>query len=249
MAMIPSTNDAVHPVQFLRRSLLYRTQLEAGANFGEVDGAAVALDYGDPAGEATDAQRLGLAEMSHLPRCGFKGAGTMDWLAGQGVRLPSASNLAATQPDESLAARLAPEELLILGSLDGDSDLVDSLEVTWKQEATTGARGYPLPRRDSHAWFLITGAKSAAMLAKLCGVDLRPGKFTGGQIAQTSVARLSAIVICSDLGSNDLGSTLAYHLLADSASAIYLWGCILDAMAEFDGRPIGQMAVKNLNIR
>jgi sarcosine oxidase subunit gamma len=32
---------------------------------------------------------------------------------------------------------------------------------------------------------------------------------------------------------------LAYHVLADSASAPYLWDCLIDAMAEFGGGPVG----------
>ena len=38
---------------------------------------------------------------------------------------------------------------------------------------------------------------------------------------------------------DDRGKTLVYHILADSASAPYLWKCLIDAMAEFDGGPVG----------
>jgi sarcosine oxidase subunit gamma len=38
----------------------------------------------------------------------------------------------------------------------------------------------------------------------------------------------------------------AFHVLADSASAEYLWGCLLDAMAEFGGTPVGWAAVRQL---
>jgi sarcosine oxidase subunit gamma len=102
-------------------------------------------------------------------------------------------------------------------------------------------RGFPLPRRDSHAWFLVSGGAAAAMFAKLCGVDLRPEKFPDLSVAQTSVARISAIVI-----RDDREGTLAYHLLTDSASAEYLWDCLLDAMTEFEGRPVGLAAVRAL---
>src|SRR5437867_3689343 len=92
------------------------------------------------------------------------------------------------------------------------------------------AAAYPVPRRDSHAWFMVAGDAAARMFAKLCAVDLAPDQFADGRIAQTSVARLSAIVIRSELG-----GTLAFSLLADSASAEYLWDCLCDAMAEFHG--------------
>jgi sarcosine oxidase subunit gamma len=55
------------------------------------------------------------------------------------------------------------------------------------------------------------------------------------------VARLNAIVI-----RRDVGETLAYDLLTDIASAVYLWRALLDAMAEFDGAPVGLAAIRGL---
>jgi sarcosine oxidase subunit gamma len=72
------------------------------------------------------------------------------------------------------------------------------------------------------------------MFAKLCAVNLAPDRFPPGQIAQTSVARLSSIII-----RNDIAGTLSFFLLAESASAEYLWDCLLDAMAEFGGSVCG----------
>jgi sarcosine oxidase subunit gamma len=237
------------PDDFPRRSFLYRKLAEAGAVFEALERAAVARHFGDPAGEAAAARRLGLADLSPLARTGFKGAGTPEWLAGQGVTVPEASNRAARQAGGGLAARLAPSELLILGAI-GDGaggQLCETLEAAWAAETLPPAtpRGFPLPRRDSHAWFLVAGAEAAVLFAKLCGVDLRPGKFEDLAIAQTSVARLSAIVIRDDIGAQGDGQ-LAYHLLCDSASAAYLWDCLIDAMAEFDGGPVGLDALRSL---
>ena len=80
------------------------------------------------------------------------------------------------------------------------------------------------------------------MFAKLCGVDLRVDHFPDLAIAQTSVARSNAIVI-----RDDLGATPTFHLLGDSASAAYMWDVLLDAMAEFEGAPVGLKALKALS--
>jgi glycine cleavage system aminomethyltransferase T len=37
-------------------------------------------------------------------------------------------------------------------------------------------------------------------------------------------------------------------MVADSASAVYLWSCLVDAMAEFGGRPVGLTALKTLAV-
>ena len=55
-----------------------------------------------------------------------------------------------------------------------------------------------------------------------------------GWLASGNTACLSATVIRDDLGSGAL-TTLAFHLLFDSASAAYCWDCLIDALAEFDG--------------
>lgn len=39
---------------------------------------------------------------------------------------------------------------------------------------------------------------------------------------------------------------ISYHLLADTASAGYLWGCLTDAMAEYGGAPVGLSALARL---
>ncbi len=224
----------------LRRSFVHRKLEALGANFADGNGAA--SDFGDPAGEAAGARRLGLADLSPLPRIGFKGAGTAAWLAAQGVAVPEECNQACRQADDSLAGRLAPAEVLLLGDLQGTGTLVHGTSEAWL--AGGSARGYPVPRQDSHAWFLVPGARAAEMFAKLCGVDLRPAKFAPNRIAQTLVAGLAAIVV-----RDDHGGVPAYHLLADSASAEYLWDCLVDAMAEFDGRAVGWSAVRELASR
>jgi sarcosine oxidase, subunit gamma len=232
---------------FLCRSFVYRKLLNQDARFEAVGETAVASDFGDPAGERETARRLALADLSPLPRLGIKGAGTADWLAAQGVRIPDESNRAVRQASGVLAARLAPAELLLLGDLSGDLSgdpaPLDAIAAAWRAEPVPPERprGYLLPRRHSHFWFLVSGDRAAAMFAKICGVDLRPGKFADGRIAQTSIARMNAAVI-----RDDRGGVLAFHLLGDSASAEYLWDCLLDAMAEFDGAPVGLAAVRAL---
>lgn len=226
-----------------RRSFVAGKLAEAGAEFVAVGEAAVALHFGDPGREAEAARRLGLADLSPWPRTGFKGAGTPEWLQDQGVLVPPESNRAARQACGSLAARLSPGEVLILDSLAGEGALSARLEAAWSAAPLPpeAPRGFPLPRRDSHAWFLVSGEHAPAMFAKLCAVDLRDRGFPDLHIAQTSVARLSAVVIRADRG-----EAPAYHLLADSASAAYLWDCLRDAMAEFDGGTIGLAAARAL---
>jgi sarcosine oxidase subunit gamma len=162
-----------------------------------------------------------LADRTLYPRAGFKGRGALAWLKAAGVELEATPNRSFRQPGSELAAVLAMTEALIL-SPGGDAALVERLEGACPPEGIDGC--YPVPRRDSHFWFRLEGADCPSMFAKLCGVDLRAGAFPDGAIAQTSLARMSAIVIRDGE---------AFHLLGDSASAEYFWDCLVDAMAEF----------------
>jgi sarcosine oxidase, subunit gamma len=235
---------AVSPTAVPRRSFVHRVLQQAGARFAPVNDGAIAVDFGKPVeAEMAQARRMGIADLSVLPRTGFKGAGTVEWLSGQGLSIGPDSNRAYPQSGGELAARLAPTEIFLIDGLAGTGDLIHRLNAAWSwgSETPRTLTGYPMPRSESHAWFLVTGAHAPAMFAKICGVDLRTHRFAIGSIAQTSLAKMSAIIIRADLG-----DAPAFHVLADSASAEYLWGCLLDAMAEFDGAPVGWAAIRQL---
>ena len=230
------------PSNLLRRSFLQRRLEREGAEFAPMNGGAIAMRF-RPAGEVEAAGTMALADLSLLPRTGFKGKGTVEWLTGQGLKIGPDSNRAYRQSSGAWALRLAPTEILLLDALSGSGRLINQLNDAWQWSGQLArqAQGYPMPRQDSHCWLMVTGDSAPEMFAKICGVDLRPRHFAQGAIAQTSMAKMSAIIARSDLG-----RTLAYNVLADIASAEYLFGCLEDAMAEFDGRLVGLAALREL---
>ncbi len=224
----------------LRHSFAEERVKEAHGRLEELGQSSVAVGFWTVADEVATAKSMGLVDLSPLPRFGFKGVGTAKWLKSRGVEIPEAPNQAAVQEAGGLGLRLAAEEMFLLGGLGTEAEDPADLEEAW-QKSRAKQRGFPLPRQETHAWFLVTGEHADAMLAKLCGVDLRPAKFSNLSIAQTSLARMSAVVCRQDLAGH-----LAYHLLFDSASACYLWDCLIDAMAEFQGGPVGLNALRSL---
>lgn len=241
--------SSVAPAALKRRSFIYRDLAALGAHFAELNGAAIPLHFG--AGrevELAAARRLALADLSVMPHAGFKGKGTAEWLTAQGLSLGPDSNKAYAQAGGELAARLAPTEIFLLDSLRGSGDLLQRLNAAWKwaETAPRPAQGYPLPRQDSHGWFMLAGEFAPAMFSKMCGVDLRRDRFAQGAIAQTSLAKMSAIIIRADRQGKDGRVHAAYHVLADIASAEYLWACLMDAGQEFGIRPVGLQALQDL---
>jgi sarcosine oxidase subunit gamma len=168
-----------------------------------------------------------LVDQTDLPRVGFRGTQSAEYLTARGFTLPGAPNQANAQADGSWVARLSQTEYLLLGSPRDQGQRVADEEARW---ALDHRANYLLPRQDSHACVLLSGARIAQVMAKLCGVDLSAPAFKPGAVAQTSVARVNAIVINS--GSAEAP---AFHILWDRASKDYFEGALRDALEEFDG--------------
>ncbi len=215
---------SITPEQFNRRSFVYSRLVAAGARFVGVGDAAAAAAFPD---------RPGLVDLSPLPRTGIKGPRALAWLQQRGWPVPACNNAAEQADDGTLVCRLSDRELLILPA-PSQATRDQGRCIADLEAAVPGEGVWTVPRADSHAWFALRGPDAAPCLQKLCGVDLREAHFPAGSIAQTSVARLNAVV-CRAPASQ----TTAFHILADSASALWFWDALLDAAEEFGGGPLG----------
>ena len=169
--------------------------------------------------------KIALVDLSTLARSGMKGSHLRKWINSNDYAVGEDSNRAYEQRDGVLIARLSPGELLLLSSPASPS--ISALTSV----PDANYRCYPVRRQDSHYWFSLTGPRCPEMFAKLCAVDLSPDVFDNHSVAQTSVAKTSAIILRHD--SKDM---LCYYLLADSSTMLYMWTCLVDAMKEFDGQ-------------
>lgn len=197
-------------------------------------------EYAGAGDEARQATRLALADLSTLPRTGFKGSGAPGWLEEQGAQVPKSPNQSARQKDGGVIARLSINEFLIFSSLVPDS----TFRLQDRGRFESAKRIYKLPRRDSHCWLALTGKYASTTLAKVCGVDLRLHKFADLEVAQTLIVRINALILRIDLA-----TTPCFFILCDVSVTEYLWDTMLDAMAEFQGTPVGIMALRTLESR
>jgi len=172
-------------------------------------------------------QQCVLVDLTEMPRVGFRGQQSADYLQARGFSLPDAPNRAVTQADGSHVARLSQTEYLILGSLQDRGERIADEEARWELDHSAN---YLLPREDSHAWLHLSGVCIAEVMAKLCGVDLSAEAFGFGAVAQTSAARINVIVINSGSAQQP-----ALHILFDRPSKAYFHEALVDAMQEFIG--------------
>ena len=219
-----------------RRSQLNRWHQKNGADFDEFNGGLVVRSYNGQRTQYSD-ELPELCDLSLLPRTGMKGRGAPLWISSVLDAVPEKPNTAVIDQKGTVIARLSNEEFLVVGSPDFDSSLVTGIDE--KLVVGSAVNTYRLPQADSHCLLSLSGQHSDAAMAKLCGVDLRPKKFANGAVAQTSVARVNAIVI-----RYDLGSRLGYYILSDSTSAEYLWTSLIDAIDEYSGAAVGVAAIQ-----
>jgi sarcosine oxidase, subunit gamma len=223
----------VDPVAYSRRSPLRRRLDKDGAVWRDMGDVAIAEGVGRIAAH----DGIGIADLSPLPRLGFKGRGTIAAMQARGIALEATPNRAFRQPDGGLCLVLAPGEVILLSNLTGDGERLAQLESGWRIDDEE--RTYPLPRRDSHAGLAVAGEPLPEMFAKICAIDLRRDKFADLAIAQTSIAKMSAILVRADIDTAPV-----FHLLVDSAAALYFCDCLLDAADEFGGRIVGLKALQ-----
>ena len=205
----------------LFKSLLTPWHRSAGAVWEQCFDSQLVSSYKDAEVlEVDQSLQIGIADLSPLPRIGFKGPESDRWLETQGYSYATALNRAYLQHDGSLICRLAENEMLWLNGFQNPCPPPDI--------GMNDAGCYAIRRQDSHIEVVVLGAATVDMMAKLCAVDLSPHAFQNLSIAQTSVARLSAIIVRSDIA-----ETPAMRILVDSSSARYFWQCLLDAMEEY----------------
>ena len=232
------------------KSPLHAEHISLGADFTARGIGSAVADYkeqlsdqfsdqfSDGRGERPN-EHFSILDLSCLNRIGFKGVQTCTWLKQQGITLPQTPNSATVLPAGQVVLKLSATEHWILDSATKDSDLCAELRDSL---ISSNVKSYLLERNHSHACFYIVsepGSTSAAeTMSKICAVDLRPNKFLNGAIAQTSVARLNAVVV-----RHDHIDRLAFLILSDMTAAQFMWHSVLDAMQEFGGRPAGLNAL------
>jgi sarcosine oxidase, subunit gamma len=169
---------------------------------------------------------IALADFTARPRFGVKGPGTSAWLASQVGPLP-AINHVVSQGGLRIH-RLGGEDVLVTGTG------CDALAAAWRSAG--GPRGYWSWREEGWAWLRLDGAGAGDVMARLCAVDLRPGRFPPDGLAQTRMAQVDTIIVPDGSGFDlffDIASTA--FVVRSIASAAQRAAVTLDRPVPADG--------------
>lgn len=230
-----------NPATSVLRSPIYRELKAAGAQFTSFGDGAIAGGFGAPGDETVALPVLALADLSPLPRIGFKGWGLQPWLSVHDWALPAQNNSASVQRDGAIVARLSDGEVFAVTPVTGQPNAFETLERAWHAGRPNGC--FFVPRGHSHCEFMLTGAQAPAVLATLCAVNLAADVFPNMSVAQTSFARVNGLVIRADIphgrGDGRGGVSPAFRMAVDRSLAAYLWACLTDALRDHGGRLVG----------
>lgn len=123
-----------------------------------------------------------------------------------------------------LAVGSGPGEWLVIGPSDSGSRVREHLTA---ETATSGEFVSVVDLTHGRALIRLRGRRSADLLNKLCGIDLRDGTTPDGSALRTSVAGVATDVIRDD------ESGPSYLLHCERSSGQYLFDALLDAGTEF----------------
>lgn len=219
--------SGVSPESYIKRSLTY--QLHDTAVFTERNNVGIIAGFGSSV-SSEQLENCSLVDLSGLMRTGLRGAATERLLAQEQLPFPDGPNQMSLSDDGTMVARLGSTECWVLEHPWNQSTDIEALDINIQNEPHC----YPLYCQHSHAWFALTGRYLPELMAKICGVDLRSQAFPEGAVVQTSVARVSAIII-----HHSVNGIPVFSILSDSSSAEYFWYALLDAMAEYQGETVG----------
>ena len=167
-------------------------------------------------------ESLWLHDLSLATRSGVRGVQAREWLKSESFPHELQPNTIETLPDNRLLMALSTREFWLL---DPDNPSQDTESTFERREPGV----WPLYNQNSHAWLVLSGEPRADMLAKLCGVDLRPTAFPLGSVAQTQMALVSTVI-----AHHLWRGKPVFSLFIDQSLADFAWQALQDAMAEFN---------------
>lgn len=146
--------------------------------------------------------------------------------AGPAAAAVGVAHLTARRDDHgALVTGSGPGEWLVLAPPDRTEDVV--ARYTARLQASDEFHSV-MALTHGRALLRLTGESAAAVLAKVCGIDLADAATPDGAALRTSVAR-----VVSDLVRDDQGTTPSYLLHCETSSGQFLFDSLLDAGEEF----------------
>ncbi len=152
----------------------------------------------------------------------------------EALNVPQVTIGAVQSVSDEILIRLRRDEFVLL-----TTDLKMALERLGAKPATSLVTTTDITH--GRAVICLCGPQAASVLPKLCALDFASTKFPDRSAAQTSLAKVRALIIRMDAG-----PLLAYYLVVDRSLADYVWEVVYDAGQEWDAIVLSQDSLEHL---
>ena len=217
----------------MRLSPIHAELEHLGASWGVIADMPVALDFGDAVGEAQAARKLGLCDVSALPRVMIKGPSAKTFLQSQGFTLPDAIYETLALHQEGLLTRTGGMEYFLEDGPSGTNAISISNAL---EKNVPGV--VCVPRQD--ASFFLSGTHATEVLLQTCGYEFHnPQKIANfvpndARMVFTRIAGVSCSVLPRMIGGIGL-----FQLWLDGTFGESLWETLLEITRQADGKAVG----------
>lgn len=208
-----------------RTSPLESAIAELKPAWAEINQMRVPLRFAD--NDAAMWQKLGLSDLSFLPRFGLKGPAAAEWFVSQGITPPAGVNRWDELENGGIIARLGSSEFFVEDGPNGNT--VSGLRTALGRGAAGVA---PVFRQD--AALALTGSEVNSLLVQVCNVNFNAFGMDDRLVVMTSMAGVSVLVM-----RNLSDGVPLYRIWCDGTFGPYLWKTLLQISEELGGAAIG----------
>lgn len=215
-------------MNYLRTSPLHEAFSALQPTWGESHSMRVASRV---SGEVAATEVLALADLSCLPKAGLKGPLAAQWLAAQGVPVPSEANTWKALPGEGVIARLGRSEFFL------EDGAAEGMAAQVRIALGSGADGvYPVIRQD--CGIVLAGPRANELLVQACNVNFAEIDPAKGIAVMTQMIGVGVLVIRTNLR-----QLPCYRIWCDPTFAQYFWETLSEIAAELGGGVTGTEAL------
>ena len=205
----------------LRFSPIYDSLQQLGGVWQDINGMKSLYSLPD---DEVNAARLGIADLSFIPRFGVKGAIAASWLESQSIPIPDRPNSWYPLAQGGIIARLGIGEFLI-----EDNCIAPQLI---KACTSPPAKVYPVLRQDLA--IALIGSEVNELLLQTCNFNFQSLSIAEHPVILTLMAGVNVTVIPGVIQEQPF-----YRIWCDGTFGVYLWQTLKAIARELGGGVIG----------
>ena len=226
-----------------RRTAMYHSQLEMGAEMDDADGWQLPLHYGDAGQESVWLREtVGVSDVSPIGKVRVVGSEAALAVAKlvavdeeQGIDTVAEADSTLERGGKLLSVRLALDEFLVLTPAGVGAAAAATLG------AEDAACAYAIDVTSGLCGVAIVGPATQALMSRITDVNTAPDALGDLSCVQSRFADVQGLLL-----RRDVNGIAMYQLYAGREFGEYLWEALVETARELGGGPVGTQSLLGL---